>query len=66
MRIWTASDIIEMFGIPYHSLTYWESRGKIPRARRTENRKRIYTEEDVAALRRAIQMARLGEQRRGS
>ncbi len=55
MRIWTASDVVEILGIPYHRLIYWEATRKIPRARRTENDKRFYTDEDLVGLRQAIE-----------
>jgi len=63
MRIWTASNVVELLGIPYHRLLYWESMRKIPRARRTETNRRFYTEEDIAALRRALQAQSLGGNR---
>ncbi len=63
MRVYMASTVVQLLGIPYHQLTYWEITKKIPPARRTENHRRFYTEEDIVELRRAIQMARLGEKR---
>ena len=54
MKIYTAGEVAELMGLPYHRLDYLERRGKIPRAQRTGTNQRIYTEFDLHELQKRL------------
>ncbi len=53
-RVLTSKDICKELKIPFYKLQYLFDTGKVQDVQRTSSGKRIYTEADIKAIRKAL------------
>ncbi len=59
VKHYTTQEVADKFQISKKTLYRWEAQGKIPKARRSKNRYRSYTEEDIRFIEKLSKEGRM-------
>ena len=54
MKIYTSGEVAKILNIPYNKLIYMENVGKIEPAFKTGSDKRLYTDDDIKAIKKVL------------